>query len=119
MLEMLTDPGVWTAFLTLTLLELVLGIDNIVFITILTDRLPPEQRPFARRLGLGLAMFMRIGLLFTLAWLVGLTEPLFAVFGHEIERGDRWRDGVFSGDPRKAGTLQGVHVSVERARRRA
>jgi predicted tellurium resistance membrane protein TerC len=86
--ELLTDPQAWIAFLTLTALELVLGIDNIVFITILVDRLPPRQRDFARRLGLGLAMFMRIGLLLTLAWLVGLTAPLFTVLGEEISGRD-------------------------------
>ena len=87
-MELLTDPAAWTAFLTLTLLELVLGIDNIVFITILTDRLPPEQRQFGRRLGLGLAMFMRIALLLALAWLVGLTTPLFELFGQGISGRD-------------------------------
>ena len=78
-MELLTDPQIWTAFLTLTLLELVLGIDNIVFISIMVDRLPAEQRALARRIGLGLAMGMRIGLLLVLAWLVGLTAPLFAI----------------------------------------
>lgn len=87
-MELLTDPAVWTAFLTLTLLELVLGIDNIVFITILTDRLPPEQRPLARRVGLGLAMFMRVGLLLALAWMVGLTAPLFELFSHPVSGRD-------------------------------
>ena len=87
-MELLTDPQAWIAFLTLTALELVLGIDNIVFISILVDRLPERQRPLARRLGLGLAMFMRIGLLLTLAWLVGLTAPLFTVLGEEISGRD-------------------------------
>lgn len=81
-MHLLVDPHAWVAFLTLTLLELVLGIDNIVFISILVDKLPPEQRRFARRLGLFLAMFMRIGLLLTLAWLAGLTKVLFEAFGH-------------------------------------
>ena len=76
-MDLLTDPHAWLAFATLTLLELVLGIDNIVFISILVDKLPPEQRTRARRIGLFLAMFMRIGLLSVLAWLVGLTKPLF------------------------------------------
>ncbi|HEY5635580.1 MAG TPA: TerC family protein [Burkholderiales bacterium] len=80
-MELLTDPNAWIAFLTLTALELVLGIDNIVFISILVDRLPVAQRELARRIGLALAMFMRIGLLFTLVWMIGLTEPLFTVFG--------------------------------------
>src|SRR5690606_12421575 len=75
-------------FLTLTALELVLGIDNIVFISILVDRLPSGRREFARRLGLGLAMFMRIGLLLTIAWIIGLTAPLFTVLGNEISGRD-------------------------------
>ena len=81
-MELLTDPQMWLAFLTLTALELVLGIDNIVFISILVDKLPAEQRHRARRLGLFLAMFMRIGLLSALSWLVGLTAVLFTAFNH-------------------------------------
>ena len=81
-LHLLTDPHAWVAFATLTLLELVLGIDNIVFISILVDKLPAEKRRFARRLGLFLAMFMRIGLLLTLAFLAGLTAVWFHAFGH-------------------------------------
>jgi len=87
-MDLLLDPQAWIAFVTLTALELVLGIDNIVFITILVDRLPRERRELARRLGLGLAMFMRIALLLTLAWLVGLTAPLFDVLGEEISGRD-------------------------------
>ncbi len=88
MLELLTDPAAWAAFLTLTALELVLGIDNIIFIAILTDRLPQERRALARRIGLGLAMFMRIGLLLVLAWIIGLTRPLFTVLAQEISGRD-------------------------------
>lgn len=88
MLELLASPTAWSAFLTLTALELVLGIDNIVFISILADRLPPEQRNKARLIGLFLAMFMRIVLLFVLAWLVGLVAPLFSVLGEEISGRD-------------------------------
>jgi predicted tellurium resistance membrane protein TerC len=87
-MELLTDPQAWIAFLTLTALELVLGIDNIVFISILVDRLPPERRDFTRRLGLGLAMFMRIALLLVLAWIVGLTAPLFSVLGESFSGRD-------------------------------
>ncbi|MBI3562405.1 MAG: TerC family protein [Gammaproteobacteria bacterium] len=83
-----TDPHAWIAFFTLTGLELVLGIDNIIFISILVDRLPSASRGFARRLGLFLAMFMRIGLLLILAWIVGLTAPLFSVFTHAISGRD-------------------------------
>ena len=87
-MELLADPQIWIAFLTLTALELVLGIDNIIFISILCDRLPPETREKARRLGLSMAMGMRIGLLFLLSWIVGLTAPLFSVAGMEISGRD-------------------------------
>jgi predicted tellurium resistance membrane protein TerC len=88
MIELLSDPQAWIAFATLTALELVLGIDNIIFISILVDKLPPERREFARRIGLFMAMFMRIGLLAILAWIVGLVAPLFTVFGQEISGRD-------------------------------
>ncbi|TFZ02478.1 TerC family protein [Ramlibacter henchirensis] len=90
MMELLTDPQAWIALLTLTALELVLGIDNIVFISILVDKLPPERRETARRIGLFMAMFMRLGLLMVLAWIIGLTAPLFTVplFDHEISGRD-------------------------------
>src|SRR5574338_415109 len=79
MIEILTSPELIVAFFTLTALELVLGIDNIIFISILVDKLPPEGRAFARRLGLFLAMFMRLGLLAALSFLAGMTKPLFAL----------------------------------------
>jgi len=79
MLELLTDPQVWIAFATLTALELVLGIDNIIFISILVDRLPPERRELARKLGLFMAMFMRLGLLTILSWIIGMKAPLFTL----------------------------------------
>ena len=88
MLELLTSPQAWIAFGTLTALELVLGIDNIIFISILVDKLPHAQRPLARRLGLFMAMFMRVGLLLVLAWIVGLVAPLFTVLGQEISGRD-------------------------------
>jgi predicted tellurium resistance membrane protein TerC len=87
-MELLTDPQAWIAFATLTALELVLGIDNIIFISILVDKLPPEKREFARRIGLFMAMFMRIGLLLLLSVIVGLVEPLFTAFGQEISGRD-------------------------------
>ena len=80
MIELLSDPQIWLAFLTLTALELVLGIDNIIFISILVDKLPQHQREIARKIGLFGAMFMRIGLLMILSWIVGLKETLFTVF---------------------------------------
>ncbi|MBK7356643.1 MAG: TerC family protein [Propionivibrio sp.] len=88
MLSLLTDPEAWIAFFTLTALELVLGIDNIIFISILVDRLPPQDRERARKTGLFFAMFMRIGLLLVLAWIVGATEPLFHVLGQPISPRD-------------------------------
>ena len=87
-MEWLTDPQVWIAFVTLTALELVLGIDNIVFISILAGKLPVEQQKKARLLGLGLAMFMRVALLFSLSWIIRLTAPLFTVVGQEISGRD-------------------------------
>ena len=88
MIELLTDPNAWIAFATLTALELVLGIDNIIFLSILVDKLPQAKREFARRLGLFMAMFMRIGLLLLLAWIVGLVAPWFILLGHEISGRD-------------------------------
>jgi len=88
MLELLSDPQAWIALLTLTALELVLGIDNIVFISILVDKLPVAQREKARRIGLFLAMFMRVGLLLVLSWIVGLVAPLFSVLGRDISGRD-------------------------------
>lgn len=87
-MDWLSDPAAWVAFGTLTLLEIVLGIDNVVFIAILADKLPPEQRSKARRIGLALAMLMRIGLLLVITWIVRLTDPLFAVFGHAVSGRD-------------------------------
>ena len=84
----LTDPQLWVAFVTLTVLELVLGIDNIIFIAILAGKLPPAQQPRARTLGLGLAMLMRIALLFALSWIIRLTAPLLTVLGEEISGRD-------------------------------
>ena len=88
MIELLSDPQIWIAFATLTALELVLGIDNIVFISILVDKLPPEKREMARRIGLFMAMFMRIGLLFVLSWIIGLTTPIFSVFQQDVSGRD-------------------------------
>jgi predicted tellurium resistance membrane protein TerC len=84
----LADPEIWIAFFTLTALELVLGIDNIIFISILVDRLPAAQREKARRIGLFLAMFMRVALLLALSWLVGLTEPLITIIGTNLSGRD-------------------------------
>lgn len=82
------DPAAWIAFITLTALELVLGIDNVIFISILVDRLAPENREKIRKLGLLLAMIMRIGLLFILSWIVGATAPLFSLWNQSFSPRD-------------------------------
>jgi len=92
-MELLTNPETWIALATLTALELVLGVDNIIFISILAGKLPPEQRDKARRVGIVLAAVTRLGLLMAIAWIVGLTAPLFEVFGHVFS----WRDLILIG----------------------
>jgi len=87
-MDWITDPQAWIGFATLTVLEIVLGIDNIVFISILADKLPRAQQSRARLVGLALAMLMRIALLFSLTWIIRLTEPLFEVLGEEISGRD-------------------------------
>ena len=82
MLELLTDPAAWVGLLTLVVLEIVLGIDNLIFIAILTEKLPPQMRDKARLIGLSLALLMRLALLSVISWLVTLTTPLFELFGH-------------------------------------
>ncbi len=93
MLESLANPEIWIALATLTALELVLGIDNIIFISILAGKLPPGQRNKARRLGIALAAITRLALLFAIAWIIGLTAPLFSAFGNEFS----WRDLILIG----------------------
>ena len=88
MLEWLASPEAWIALGTLTALEIVLGIDNIIFISILVGRLPRKQRTFARRTGLGLAMITRLGLLFSISWVMGLTEPWVTIFNQAISGRD-------------------------------
>jgi predicted tellurium resistance membrane protein TerC len=87
-MEWLTDPNIWIALLTLTVLEIVLGIDNVIFIAILAGKLPEKQRDRARVVGLGAAMFMRIALLLAIGWIMRLTEPLFELFGHAFSGRD-------------------------------
>ncbi len=87
-MEWLSDPQAWIALATLTALEIVLGVDNVVFISILAGKLPAERRRRARQIGLGLAMFIRILLLISIAWVVGLTATLFTVAGEEISGRD-------------------------------
>ena len=87
-MDWITDPQIWAAFLTLTVLEVVLGIDNIIFISIVSGKLPDQQRARARNLGISLALITRLLLLFSLTWLMGLTDTLFAPFGHEVSGKD-------------------------------
>ena len=93
MIEQLANPEIWIALATLTALELVLGIDNIIFISILAGKLPPAQRNKARNIGILLAAVTRLALLMAIAWIVGLTAPLFSLFGH----GFSWRDLILIG----------------------
>ncbi len=87
-MEWLADPQLWIAFATLTVLELVLGIDNVIFISILSGKLPAEQQARARYIGLTLALLMRVVLLFSLSWIIGLTAPLFTILGHAVSGRD-------------------------------
>ena len=90
MIEYLTDPQTWAAFATLAILEIVLGIDNLVFLAITSSRLPPEQQPSARRIGLIMALVLRVGLLLTLSWIAALTKPVFSIGTFDVS----WRDLV-------------------------
>ena len=87
LMSLVTDPTAWAALITLIAMEVVLGIDNLIFISILTNKLPDHQRTRGRRIGIGLALIMRIGLLSTVAFIVQLTTPLFTAFDH----GFSWR----------------------------
>ncbi len=89
-LALMQDPAAWIALVTLIVMEVVLGIDNLIFISILTNKLPPDHRERARRIGIGLALVMRLGLLGTIAWIVQLTTPVFEAFGH----GFSWKDMI-------------------------
>lgn len=93
MMEWLSDPQLWISLLTLAALEIVLGIDNLVFLTILSDRLPEAQRPLARKLGLAFALITRLALLASLSWIVGLVDPVFTVWDHPVS----WRDIILIG----------------------
>jgi predicted tellurium resistance membrane protein TerC len=92
-MDWLTDPQIWVSLLMLTGLEIVLGIDNLVLIAILAGQLPPERQHRARQVGLALALITRLALLASIAWIIGLTHPLFAFFGHPVS----WRDIVLAG----------------------
>src|SRR3546814_4262567 len=93
MLDWIADPNIWASLLTLTFLEIVLGIDNIIFLSIITERVAENRRVFAQRLGLGLALIGRLALLAGLVWLTKLTTPLFEIFDLEVS----WRDIILMG----------------------
>ncbi|MGD8311672.1 MAG: TerC family protein [Gammaproteobacteria bacterium] len=110
-MEWMTNPEAWIALATLTALEIVLGIDNIIFLTIVVGRLPPEQRQLGRILGLGFAMLTRILLLLALAWIMSLTAPLFSAFGQEFS----WRNFILIGGGLflLAKSTHEIHASLE------
>ena len=87
-MEWISDPQIWIAFLTLSVLELVLGIDNVIFISILSGKLPEKDQKRARLIGLALALLMRVGLLFSLTWVMGLIDPLFTIWGQSVSGRD-------------------------------
>ncbi|WP_122464421.1 MULTISPECIES: TerC family protein [Brevundimonas] len=89
-IPLLSDPAAWAALITLIVMEVVLGIDNLIFISILSNKLPPEHRSRVRRIGIGLALVMRLVLLSTIAWIVTLTAPIFTVMGNEFS----WKDVI-------------------------
>ncbi|SEH64312.1 TerC family protein [Magnetospirillum fulvum] len=119
-MEWLTNPEIWLSLATLSLLEIVLGIDNLVYLSILSNRLPEHLRPLGRRLGLGFAVVTRIALLGSLTWIAGLVEPVFSVWGHPVS----WRDIILIGGGvflvAKAtheihGSLEGEDDEIDRA----
>lgn len=93
MLELLVDPHAWVSFATLAVLEIVLGIDNIIFLSIITGKLPIARQPAARRVGLALALLMRIALLASIVWITKLTTPIFTMYEHDVS----WRDLIMLG----------------------
>lgn len=107
----LTDPTAWIAFITLVALEIVLGVDNIIFITILVSKLPPLQQSRARTMGIGLAVISRLVLLLSLSWIIGLTEPLFTIIGFEVTGRDiiLFLGGMFL----IAKSVQEIHQKLE------
>ncbi len=93
LIQLASQPAVWAALATLVVMEVVLGVDNLIFISILTNKLPAEQQTRARRIGIGLALILRLGLLGTVAFIVHLTEPVFSMFGQDFS----WRDLILIG----------------------
>lgn len=120
-MEILLDPQVWISLLTLTLLEIILGIDNLIFISLVSNRLPVSQQSRARRTGLALAVITRLMLLAGMAWLVGLTNPLFAVIGHPVSPRDLIlaAGGLFllaKGTVEIHATVEGVEEEIRQSR---
>ena len=122
-MDWLSDPQIWASLLTLTALEIVLGIDNLVFIAILAGRLPAERQDRARRVGLALALITRLALLASIVWIIGLTRPLFEVLGHAVS----WRDIIliaggffllYKGTREIHGRLEGDAPALSRKRGR-
>jgi len=106
-----SDPLIWTSLITLTILEIVLGIDNLIFISVVSARLPMHQQARARRIGLSLALIFRIGLLASIVWIVGLTQPIFSVGDFDFS----WRDAILFGGGLfllAKGTME-IHATVE------
>ena len=115
MIDLLSDPHAWAALVTLTVLEIVLGIDNVIFISVLVSRCSPQKAKRARQIGLSLALIFRIILLFALTWLMGLTQPLVTLFGIGIS----WRDIILIGGGLFliAKATHEIHAEVEATRR--
>lgn len=111
MFAWMTDPAGWAALATLTAMEVILGIDNVIFISVLVSRLPKEQADKARTIGLALAFFFRVGLLFTLTWMIGLVEPVFSLLGKAYS----WRDIILfvGGAFLVAKATHEIHQSME------
>lgn len=110
-MEWMSDPQIWASLVTLTVMEIVLGIDNIVFISVLVSRLPDAQAHPARKIGLSLALILRIALLLVISWIIGLTEPLFTLFGEAFS----WRDIILLAGGAFLlfkGTME-IHVGIE------
>ncbi len=117
--ELLTDYQIWASLLTLTALEIVLGIDNLIFLSIVSGRLPRHQQPAARRIGLALALLGRVALLFSLTWIIGLTEPIPGLT-HEKPRAEqhrRFQNRASSPTLRGASVSKPERVFAERTRR--
>lgn len=117
-MDFLLDPTILMSFLTLAILEIILGIDNVIFLSIISQKLPASQQAKARFIGLALALIMRVGLLFSIAWIVGLTAEIFTVFGHAVS----WRDVIlgfgglfllFKGTTEIHNTIEGEHAHGE------